>query len=112
MADEDGATPGPQTSTNKKENLEDCQHKNHYHLESYFMDNCRLSQYYNILEQSNDDEVTEVLTELTEIERRFEHGEKITDSEFVRPGGLLNNWDENDWTRRLHIGIRKTFMTL
>ena len=91
-----------------KENLEDCQHKNHYRLEPYFMDNCRLSQYY-ILQQSNDDEVTEVLTELTEIERRIEYGEKITDSEFVRPGGLPNNWDENDWTRRLHIGIRKTF---
>ena len=93
-----------------KENLEDCQHKNHYHLEPFFMDNCRLSQYYNIiLQQSNDDEVTEVLTELTEIERRIEHGEKITDSEFIRPRGLPNNWDENDWTRTLHIGIRKTF---
>ena len=95
-----------------KENLEeDCQHKNHYRLEPFFMDNCRLSQYYNIIfQQSNDDEVTEVLTELTEVERKIEHGEKIsTDSEFVRPGGLPNNWDENDWTRRLHVGIKKTF---
>jgi hypothetical protein len=92
-----------------KENLEDCQHKNHYRLEPFFMDNCRLSQYYTILQQSNDDEVTEVLSELTEVERRIERGEMVTDSEFIRPGGLSNNWDENDWTKRLHVGIKKTF---
>jgi hypothetical protein len=66
------------------------------------MDNYRLSQYYKLQQSNDDSEVTEVLNELTEIEHRIEHGEMITDSEFIRPGGLSNNWDENNWMRRLH----------
>ena len=46
-----------------------------------------------------------MLTELTETEHRIEDGElrHVTESEFICPGGFLyNNWDENDWTKRLH----------
>ena len=85
-----------------------CEHTNHYRLQPFFLDNCRLIDFYNL---QTDDSATQLLTELRAVETAIGNGETevIRDSEFVRPTGLVNNWDENDWTKRLHIGIKKTF---
>ena len=88
--------------------IHSCDHTNHYRLQPFFLDNYRLIEYYNNM-QTNDDEATQLLTELNAVEDGFEKGEMMKDSEFNRPGGLVNNWDEDHWTRRLHIGIKKTF---
>ena len=83
-----------------------CEHTDHYRLQPFFLDNCRLIDYYNL---QTDDNATQLSTELRAIDTAIENGEEIRDSEFIRPIGLVNNWDENDWTKRLHIGIKKTF---
>ena len=83
-----------------------CEHTNHYRLQPFFLDNYRLIDFYNL---QSDDSATQLSTELRATEIAIENGEEIRDSEFVHPIGLVNNWDESDWIKRLHIGIKKTF---
>jgi hypothetical protein len=84
-----------------------CEHANHYHLQPFFLDNCRLIKYYSLMA---DDDAMQLLTELRAIDNAITKGEEINDSEFICPTrATVNNWDDSDWTKRLHIGIKKTF---
>ena len=39
----------------------------------------------------------------------MEQSKTDTETEFERPKCLVNNWKDNDLSKRLVIGIRKTF---
>ena len=39
----------------------------------------------------------------------MENGVEVNESKFWHPKSLVNNWDKNDWSKRLQVGIKKTF---
>ena len=41
--------------------------------------------------------------------KKINDGVVEMNSEFIRPIGSASNWEENDWTKRLNVGIKKTF---
>ena len=85
-------------------------HNNHYRLAPFFLDNRRLEEYYRDEQAKGFREVESVLDELTDVERKIVNHEEVTDSEFDRPQlKAVNNWDENQWSKRLFEGIKKTF---
>ena len=88
-----------------------CSHGNHYRLQPFFLDNWRLMHYYEICARK-DDEATQLLTELKDVEHKIETDHKLVqvETEFNHPAmALPNNWEEDDWTKRLNIGLKKTF---
>ena len=50
-----------------------------------------------------------LLDKLNDIEQKLENKVELNESEFWHPMSLVNNWDENDWSKRLQVGIKKTF---
>ena len=50
-----------------------------------------------------------LLDELNDIEQKLENVPDFNESEFWHPMSYVNNWDENDWSKRLLVGIKKTF---
>lgn len=50
------------------------------------------------------------MTELKDIDYKFDKGQVDVETEFYHPAkSLPNNWNEDDWTNRLHVGLKKTF---
>lgn len=43
------------------------------------------------------------------IEQKLENAVNLNESEFWYPMSLVNNWDKNDLSKRLQVGIKKTF---
>ena len=83
-----------------------CEHSNHYRLEPFFMDNPRLIELYS-MDQNN-----EAKTVLDEVREFVQRGSTGQESEFQCPSSRVHSWKENDWTRRLYVGIKKTFTPL
>ena len=50
-----------------------------------------------------------LLDKLNDIEQKLENKVELNESEFWHPMSLVNNWEENDWSKRLQVGIKKTF---
>ena len=84
-----------------------CEHTNHYRLEPFFMDNPRLIKFYS-MEENN--EAKAILDEVKEFVQSGQ--ESGVESEFQCPLAVVHTWGENDWTRRLYVGIKKMFPTL
>ena len=74
-----------------------CDHANHHHLLPFFYDNRFLKMHYTKLDELND------------IEQKLENVPDFNESEFWHPMSYVNNWDKNDWSKRLLVGIKKTF---
>lgn len=91
----------------KEAAIRPCDYTNHHCLQPFFLDNYRLFEYYNM--QTNDNEAAQLLIKLKGVEDRIKMGETVKDSGFNHPPGLANNWDEDYWTKRLDVGIQKTF---
>ena len=87
-----------------------CNHPNHFHLQPFFFDNRYLMDYYEKLIAEGKADVTPLLDELNKIEGDARRSKIDPELEFERPNSLVNNWKENDWSRRLVVGIRKTFV--
>lgn len=51
----------------------------------------------------------DLLKELEDVEDKLRNDKDVMNSEFVHPLKAINNWTENDWSRRLAESIRKTF---
>ena len=49
------------------------------------------------------------MDEVNDTERKMENGVEVNESKFWHPKSLVNNWDKNDWSKRLQVGIKKTF---
>ena len=86
-----------------------CDHANHHHLLPYFHDNRFLKLHYTRLVNEGESDVQLLLDELNDIEQKLENAVEFNESEFWHPMSLVNNWDENDWSKRLQVGIKKTF---
>ena len=83
-----------------------CSHSNHYRLEPFFFDNLRLKHLFSNMD---DDEAKQLLTELNGIDEVSRSELQTMETEFFSPAARYNNWDEDDWTTRLHVGLKKTF---
>ena len=66
------------------------------------MDNQRLMELYSMDE--TEDEAKIVLDEVTVFEQSENTGQE---SEFQCPMTRSHCWSENDWTKRLYVGIKK-----
>ena len=98
----------PELKLLEKERMSNtCEHSNHYRLEPFFMDNQRLMELYSMDE--TEDEAKTVLDEVRVFGRSENAGQE---SEFQCPMTRSHCWSENDWTKRLYVGIKKTFTTL
>ena len=83
-----------------------CVHSNHYHLLPFFYENGFLKRHYQQVSSGDaTNVVASLLTELDEIEQKMLDID--SESEFWHPGKhvRVNNWNENDWSRRLAAGI-------
>lgn len=74
-------------------------HKNHLHLLPYMMDNkCLLKALVNKAGECPED--IDVQNYVERIKSVLDSG-KITDTPCTKPGTTCNNWEEDDWTKRL-----------
>lgn len=65
--------------------------------------------HYTRLVNEGESDVQLLLDELNDTEQKLENVVEFNESEFWHPMSLVNNWDENDWSKRLQVGIKKTF---
>lgn len=60
--------------------------------------------------RKDDDEAKQLLTELQHIHDKIERNELgNVETEFYHPAKSPNNWNEDEWTTRLCVGLKKTF---
>ena len=84
-----------------------CSHNNHYRLQPFFLDNFRLKCSFA---RKDDDEAKQLLTELQHVDDKIERNELgNVETEFYHPAKSPNNWNEDEWTTRLYVGLKKTF---
>lgn len=87
----------------------ECDHSDHNRLLPFFYDNRFLKHHYTRLISEGTSDAQIMLDELNDIEQKMENMVDLHESEFWRPMSLVNNWNENDWSKRLYVGIKKTF---
>jgi hypothetical protein len=85
------------------EEFADCTiHANHDFLAPYFMDNEALLWYYQHYMNTEDASRKDNLTKSVHALEKFNsEGAVASDSCFSCPASESNNWDDNDWTKRL-----------
>ena len=90
------------------EEYADCTtHTNHDFLAPYFMDNEALLRYYQHYMNTEDASRKDNLTKSVQALEKFNtEGAVATDSCFSCPPNESNNWDENDWTKRLSYCLK------